>query len=179
MILVVDMCYEKNSLSAQEFVRPVVQIVGKISDYKTVHYSQLNEKIVSDCKKIILCGVALKDNEYLEHMERFEFIKKTEKPLLGICSGMQVIGLVFGSSLDKKTEIGMTWIKLKKSFLSMESDFEAYCLHNNSITLPPGFDILAESESGIQAFRHKNKPLYGVMFHPEVRNPEIIRKFIS
>ena len=40
------------------------------------------------------------------------------------------------------------------------------------------FNILAETNS-IQAIKHKEKPFYGIMFHPEVRNEEIVKNFIS
>jgi GMP synthase-like glutamine amidotransferase len=41
------------------------------------------------------------------------------------------------------------------------------------------FFVLAKSQKCVQAIQHKIKPLFGVMFHPEVRNPEIIEKFLN
>ena len=39
--------------------------------------------------------------------------------------------------------------------------------------------LLAESSKCIQAVKHKEKNIYGVLFHPEVRNQEILKKFIQ
>src|SRR5579871_3312984 len=43
-------------------------------------------------------------------------------------------------------------------------------------TLPPPFELLASTiECRIQAMRHRDRPLYGVQFHPEDYMPEPIR----
>ena len=43
------------------------------------------------------------------------------------------------------------------------------CSHHCEVKkLPEGFEILAESEHcGIEAMRHKSRPIYGTQFHPE------------
>jgi len=38
---------------------------------------------------------------------------------LGICAGMQIIGLLYGSRLKKNTEIGQIRIKFQKEFLGL------------------------------------------------------------
>ena len=91
---------------------------------------------------------------------------------------MQTIGVVFGAKLNQCLEIGMTQITTLKSNPFFSSTFKAYSLHNYSIALPAIFDALAESEKCIQAIKHKQKDIYGVLFHPEVRNKEILQRFI-
>ena len=58
-------------------------------------------------------------------------------------------------------------------------DFEAYELHNNSLTELFEFEILAESGNSVQAITHKEKDIYGIIFHPEVRNENIILNFVN
>jgi GMP synthase-like glutamine amidotransferase len=58
------------------------------------------------------------------------------------------------------------------------SRFKAYELHNYSAESSPDFDVLAESKKCVQAIKHKKKAVYGVLFHPEVRNKEILERFI-
>ena len=41
------------------------------------------------------------------------------------------------------------------------------------------FDILAKSDNSIHAIKHKSKNIYGIVFHPEVRNQWVIEKFIE
>ena len=38
---------------------------------------------------------------------------------------------------------------------------------------------MAVSDTGIQAVRHPEKPIFGVMFHPEVRNDEVVERFLA
>jgi GMP synthase (glutamine-hydrolysing) len=177
VILVIDMCLHR--LSSEEFVRPITDIVSEGGRFKVVHYTKLTEKELDECDRLIICGTALKDDDYLEHLESFEFLKSFDKPVLGICAGMQIIGLVHGSDVMKATEIGMVKIKVKKPFLGIETDIEAYSIHNNAISTPRGFEVLAESDACIHAIKHKTKEIYGVLFHPEVRNERIIREFMK
>ncbi|HII85303.1 TPA: hypothetical protein HA273_01700 [Candidatus Bathyarchaeota archaeon] len=52
-------------------------------------------------------------------------------------------------------------------------------MHNYSLESPKDFEVLATSEKCVQAIKHKSKNIYGVLFHPEVRNQEIIRRFVQ
>jgi GMP synthase (glutamine-hydrolysing) len=38
---------------------------------------------------------------------------------------------------------------------------------------------MAVSDSGVQAVRHPDIPLFGMMFHPEVRNDGVVERFLS
>ena len=38
--------------------------------------------------------------------------------------------------------------------------------------------MTAVSDEGIQAMHHPDLPLYGVMFHPEVRNDVVVERFL-
>jgi GMP synthase (glutamine-hydrolysing) len=172
MILILSTCKEK--FSEEEFVRPIADIIK--DSYEIRHYK---EKIdYRKYKKIIICGTALKDNDYLENMVCFDFLRKTTLPVLGICSGMQVIGLIFGAKIKKKTEIGMISVKTVKENILFSGSFESYALHSNSLSDLNDFEVLAKSKDCVQAIKHKEKQLYGIMFHPEVRNKDIIEKFI-
>jgi GMP synthase (glutamine-hydrolysing) len=53
--------------------------------------------------------------------------------------------------------------------------------HNDEVAkLPRVFEILAESNScQIQAMKHRNKPIYGLQFHPEVEHTEFGEKIFN
>lgn len=178
MILVIDMNFKKDSLAFYEFVLPIVSIIRKRQHFLIKHRSELNSKDIDDCERIILSGTALKDNDFLGHVEDFGWIRKCDKPVLGICAGMEVIGLVFGSSLQNCFEIGMKEIHLTRKNMLFSSPFKAYELHSHSLQPSEDFDALAESENCVQAMQHREKSIYGVLFHPEVRNREIMERFI-
>lgn len=180
MILIISTCKEK--LSEEEFVRPIADIIGKKlgQKYRVLKYTLI--KNVNDLKrynKIIICGTALQDFEYLKHLKRFSLLKEIDQPVLGICSGAQIIGSVFGAKLVNCREIGIVSVKVIKKNSLFSENFEAYALHQLALHKLSNFEILARSRKAVQAIKLKEKEIYGILFHPEVRKEEIIHKFIS
>lgn len=173
-ILLISTC--KETLHEYEFVKPIENIIKK--DFFTKNYSKIQKSDLEKADKIIICGTSLKDNEFSKDIKKFEWIKNTKKPILGICAGMQIISLIYEAKLLKKQEIGFYNEEFKKEFLSLKGIKEVYHLHNNYATLPKEFEKFNKSKIP-QAIKHKTKPIYGVLFHPEVRNKELIRIFIK
>jgi GMP synthase-like glutamine amidotransferase len=182
MILLVDLSYRPGSLSADEFVAPVEHIVQQ-DGYPTRlrHYAGLSQQDIASADGAILCGTAMKDFGYLGEMERFAWLLSFPCPALGICAGMQVMVRVYGGGIHRKTGIGMAeqQVVAPDSLFAGRDRFPAYELHCLSVTPPASFRVLAVSPSGVQAIRHRERPVYGVMFHPEVRNEWLIRRFLS
>jgi GMP synthase-like glutamine amidotransferase len=178
MILVVDMNSKENAFGFYEFVLPIVAIAEELEKCEVKHYLEVNEKNLNSYDKIILSGSALKNTATLNQTAQFTWIKDCGKPILGICAGMQTVGLVFGGRLEKCREIGMTEIATLKANLLFSSRLRVYSLHNYAIQPSDEFDVLAESAKCVQAIKHKQKDIYGVLFHPEVRNKEVVQRFI-
>ncbi len=177
MILIIDMCYEKDSLSNLEFVQPIRRIVEAANKKtKVVHFSELNDRWIGSSEKVIMCGTALKDNEFVYHVDKFQWLKHCQKSVLGICAGMQMITLVFGGKIIKQKEIGMTQIIAKDDIFG-DTMVSAYEMHGNGVTLPKGFTLIAENLTGIQAIKKEN--IYGIIFHPEVRNKQLVLNFLK
>ena len=170
MILIISLCSDK--LSEEEFVRPLVSIVGKCM---VKQYTKVTKKDLETATHIILSGNPLQDNKYQHH--NWSWIKQYKKPFLGICAGMHVIGIAHGSKMVKATRIGMTNVRVTRSGLLPQGKYEAYELHQYGITLPKGFIALAEKE-GLLVMMQKGN-IYGVLFHPEVRMEKIINNFLS
>lgn len=110
-----------------------------------------------------------------------------DKPILGICRGLQVINVCFGGTLyqDIADHRG-TWhnVHLKKdSFVEKiyHSDtIRVNSWHHQAIKdLAPGFEVIATSDDGIiEAIKYKN--IYAVQWHPEMYDPDcFIRYFIE
>ncbi len=177
MILLINLCKEK--LHYYEFVKPIEDILkrNKISFF-TKHYKQINEIDLKKSDKIIICGTSLKDFGYINDFDRFNWIKNFEKPLLVICGGMQIVGKIWGSRMRDKMEIGFYTESFVENFLGMIGEKEVYHLHNQYTIFPRDFTEFTKSEIP-QAVKHKTKEIYGVLFHPEVRNKEIILNFAN
>jgi GMP synthase-like glutamine amidotransferase len=177
MILVVDMNCRENSLGFYEFVLPIVSIVKELDDCEVKHYLDVGKDDVDNCDGVILSGTPLKDIVTLRQLDKFQWIKTCGKPIIGICAGMQTIGLIYGSRLKTCSEIGMTQTTTIAENPLFSSTFKAYALHNFSVEPSEEFEILAESARCVQAIKHKQEEIYGVLFHPEVRNQEILQRF--
>jgi GMP synthase-like glutamine amidotransferase len=178
MILVVNVCFEK--LHYFEFVKPIEDILrNRGLEYSTIHYTQVSEKYLALADRIIICGTSLKDDDFLNKIEKFSWINNINKPVLGICAGMHVIGLLFGGELEKETEIGF-YEESFQSFLGLEDSEQVYHLHNNYIDFFHLKEFKVFSKGRIpQAIKHRDKELYGILFHPEVRQKSLILNFCS
>jgi len=102
MILLINIC--KEQLHELEFVKPIQDILLKNNlKFKVVHYKELKKIDIDNAKRIIICGTSLKDNDFLKNMRLFFWIRTCNKPILGICGGMQIIGKVFRNGrIEKK-----------------------------------------------------------------------------
>ncbi len=181
-ILVLDLNFEKNTLFFDEFVKPVIDIIKvETKNYEVRHYMNLILDEINNYNKIILCGVSLKDSKYLNNLEKFNFLKNFKGQVFGICAGAQVIVKLFGGYLIENSEIGMEKFKvLKQDKIFEQVDLsKGYCLHNNSFIVGEKFEELIKSHKSLEMVKLKNKNFYACLFHPEVRNKELIKNFIN
>ncbi len=103
-------------------------------------------------------------------------------PVLGICYGAQLISYLLGGKVEKseKREYGPAYIEILEKnelFKGLEQGkkYKVWMSHSDRIEkLPENFYVLARTEhSPFAAIAHKEKPIYGVQFHPEVVHTEI------
>jgi GMP synthase (glutamine-hydrolysing) len=177
-LLVINVCQEK--LHYFEFVKPIEDILQKQGlFFFTKHYSKLNSVDLKKAEKVIICGTSLKDNNFLEknNLKNFEWIRKFDKPILGICAGMQIIGKIFGGKIINKKEIGFFKENFVKDFFGLKGEQEVWHLHNNLIIFDKSWENYVSSS--FQACKHKEKEIYCCLFHPEVRNKHLITNFSS
>jgi N5-(cytidine 5'-diphosphoramidyl)-L-glutamine hydrolase len=96
--------------------------------------------------------------------------EKNRKPVLGICRGMQMMGVYAGGELIEVDGHVRTrhQLQIKSSRIqSIPPSVNSY--HNLALEYcPDTFQILAKSEDGnIEAMKHKELPWEGWMWHPE------------
>lgn len=98
-----------------------------------------------------------------------DYAERHNLPALGVCRGMQLMGLRTGGKLKSlKGHVGT------QHHLSGVIKGKVNSYHNQGLVkCPPKFQILARSEDGnIEAIRHESLPWEGWMWHPE-REPVI------
>ena len=107
-----------------------------------------------------------------------ELIKNATVPLLGVCLGHQAIGAAFGGNIIKAPEIfhgKLSEVEHNNEniFTGIDSPYSVVRYHSLIIekdSLPNELKItgvLKDNPEIIMAIEHKEKPIYGVQFHPE------------
>ena len=117
-------------------------------------------------------------------MPELIFHYASQKPILGVCLGMQAIGEAFGrelSNLDQVYHGIATEVKIivpdDPFFLDVPETFQAGRYHSwvvDRAKKPDDLLVTAiDKYHRIMAFRHREFPTWGVQFHPEsVMTPE-------
>ena len=94
----------------------------------------------------------------LDYAEEYSF------PVLGVCRGMQMIGLRAGAELKIAEGHVLTEHQLTGVINGKVNSYHNHAL----IACPPKFRVLAQSEDAeIEAIRHESLPWEGWMWHPE------------
>ncbi len=169
-----------------DFVEPIKKILDLIPvGFYTVNYSACLTINFSEIDSVIMSGSPQGNDIVDGHLPFFLWLKTFQLPVLGICAGHHITGVLYGAELlrSKEPESGDFMVDIIKQdpiLNGMGSFFKVKQMHNDSITLPPEFELLVSSETCFnQLMKHKEKPLYTCQFHPEYFNPDLIRNFVE
>lgn len=102
-------------------------------------------------------------------------LKTLDVPQLGVCLGHQGLAHAFGGTIKRDTPVhGKTsWVTHngKELFKAVKNPFRAARYHSLVVdpsTLPDCLEVTAHGPNReIMGLKHREKPLYGVQFHPE------------
>jgi len=116
-------------------------------------------------------------------------ILEVKLPILGLCYGHQLIAQITGGKVEPAAckEYGIAHVAIDKSvgvLKGLGKTEKVWMSHGDTVfAVPSGFEVLAHTEScPVAAFKHKEKPIYGLQWHPEVIHTEngmqMLRNFI-
>ena len=126
-----------------------------------------------------------------------EVVFNLDVPILGICYGMQTMAAQLGGEVEGSdtSEFGYAQIRrtaeggLFAELADGANDsgqqlLDVWMSHGDKVSeLPPNFELIAETEScPIAGMAHRDKPWFGIQFHPEVthtlKGEEIFHHFV-
>ena len=143
--------------------------------FKTEKWNNLSAGEFNNFGGIIISGapILLTQTNPKPFIKALNFLKTYIKPVLGICFGHQLLGILHGAQISLCEE-DRNWqdITIEQSstlFNYIRKPYKMVEDHTEEVTLPKDFKLLATSKvCKNEAMQHKIKPLFGVQFHPEV-----------
>lgn len=178
MILVVSCC--RHRFSEEEFVKPITSIMEKLGiSYEIRRYY---EKLrFSGYSGVIICGTALMDSDYLNYVDNLRKLTGYDGKVLGICAGYRILAKLYGGMLENIRKIGVYPVRTVRENPLVHSDsFQAYFLHIYALRkLNRYMELIALQDDEACIFKVVGREFYGVSFHPEVLNEEIIVNFLQ
>ncbi|MBL1279160.1 MAG: gamma-glutamyl-gamma-aminobutyrate hydrolase family protein [Fluviicola sp.] len=166
-ILVID--------SGSNKTKYIESIVDEFIDVKSAKLMDFKESDLENVCGVIISGAPLLVTEVdpSPYISKLDWIKMTELPVLGICFGHQIIGLLHGAFASRMKE-DRDWQTIEAYedcplFDRLPNAIEMMEDHCETISIPAGFELVASSDACVnEVMQHKEKTIFGVQFHPEV-----------
>ena len=172
MILMID--------NYDSFTYNIVQYCRELgADLKIIRNDEMSIEEISalNPEKIIISPGPASPDEAGITLDVIKHFQDT-LPILGICLGHQSIAQVFGAKIVRAKNMmhGKTSVMKQSSesqlFHDLPKEFRATRYHSlvvDKSTVPDSIKITAHStdDNEIMALKVKNKPIFGVQFHPE------------
>lgn len=178
-ILVIDNNLDEDCWGSKDIVRFLKNDSENIITVRRGPHLDLNLS-PTDFDKVIVSGSrasCLEESHWIDELDSFvSSFLKLNRPFLGICFGHQTLCRVLGGrkllSKSNTPEFGWTKINIHHEnllFSGLSNPFYSYSSHYEEVSELPSHTIcLASSERcSIQAIQIKNKPQFGIQFHPE------------
>lgn len=104
-----------------------------------------------------------------------EFIRGAKVPVIGVCYSAQLIAHMYGARLSTLPG-GHRFKGVKTIWNIKQTPFDFFEFGNGRVwssqrwritDLPNDLEAWCASATGVEVFKHRNKPIYGLQFHPE------------
>ena len=107
------------------------------------------------------------------YLKEISIIKNTNLPILGICMGAELISVAFGGTLkdlvnklDGEYNINIIENQARNIIGDIVKVFEGHSVGIDY--LPKCLEVIASSDNCIEIFKHREKAILGLQFHPEI-----------
>lgn len=169
MILVIDIGYQQ--------IYRLTETIDLYEDYKIISLYDFTQKVIDETNPqgiIISHGsITVNDISVEKYLEQLKPLIDCKTPILGIGAGHHLLGLLFDSQsvyapyINDVITVGLIETE-DPLFNKLPLDIEVATDHSSSVSIPPGFILLASSDGSInEVMKHKDEPIYGIQFLPE------------
>jgi GMP synthase (glutamine-hydrolysing) len=169
-----------------QYTQLIARRVRELNVYCEIHpFNKSNEVALDSFIGVILSGspCSVLDEEAPDvALEVFGNL-----PLLGVCYGAQLLAKKMGGKVAKSAhrEYGRANLNQVKDVIDLLSQVNVgstvWMSHGDTIVeLPEVFEQIASTENiPVAAFKWKDRPVYGIQFHPEVTHSEQGKQLIE
>lgn len=163
-----------------EMTERIIRNINKISALVISGGGDINPHFYGE--KNVACKNLVPDERVLSEMELLKEFIRTEKPILGICYGMQLMNIFLGGSLYQNIETNIKHqscnheVQIIDDFLFKKGQYTVNSSHHQAIkVLGKGLQIFCTAlDKVIEGVYLKDHPFFvGVQWHPERHNGEI------
>ena len=178
--------------AAQELVDSLVK---NGASTRLLEWRDVSRRAFNSGDAVVLSGspaMLSKPDTAVKFERELDAIIEAKVPLFGVCFGMQLMGLAFGSRVVRARRNTKKYVETEvlvddPLFAGLPKKITVFESHLEKIDrVPDCFEVTARSGTApIAALRHTELPLEGVQFHPErnsLRRPDgdkVIRNFVA
>jgi len=163
----------------------IVGMLKSLDQEVTVQqWSRIDASAIAEASAFVLSGspIFLTEVDHQPYLTHCSFLKNVEVPVLGICYGHQIIGILHGAEIYRGPAIRRPETirilqndPLLKGFgkeIIMTED------HTEGINLPESFIHIATSDFYLnEGMKHETNKIWGIQFHPEVSGENGLQLF--
>jgi len=137
---------------------------------------------------VIASGGYLRAETYKTELQAYSaFLEDLDRPFLGICLGLKILGHVYGARMKRiPPAVGTYTVHFQREYPLAPGvqECKVYQGHKYELLppLPDALENYATNGSPVQAVKVKGKDRFGLQFHPELsENPAraIVQNFVS
>ena len=153
----------------------IVDIVDQEMDARLVPILEVKKEDFQGVKGVIISNgsFSITGMDATAYLNSVQMAVEAQVPILGISLGHQLLGLYFGGQASRmKHASGWQVVETFEEsllFNRLPKEFEMMKDHYETISVPPGFKLMAASDACVnEIMQHESKPIFGLQFQPEI-----------